>query len=389
MEARKPNIAIIVAAGGGSRVGGIIPKQYQCVNGKPMLAHSYEIFAAHKDIDQIYVVIGAGQQNLAIDALSGLKPPKLILGGAMRRDSVRHALDEIAATGGANYVLIHDAARPFLTHKIVDELLAALVHHVGAVPALAVVDSLARGSTVMEATVERDNLWRIQTPQAFHFDAILAAHAGWRADEEASDDARMAMANGHQVAFIDGDPGLSKFTFLSDFPANKGHKGAMQPFRIGTGFDVHRLVAGEDLWLCGIKIDHEFGLSGHSDADVALHAVTDAILGAAALGDIGQHFPPTDPKWRGAASDQFLHHAVKLVADLGYAVGNIDLTIICEAPQISPHRDEMRKRLAEITGTDISQISVKATTTERIGFTGRKEGIAAQAAATLILREGN
>ncbi len=387
MDARKPNIAIIVAAGSGSRAGGDIPKQYQVVAGKPMLAHSYEIFAAHRDIDQVYVVIGAGQENLAIGALPGLTPPKLITGGALRRDSVRHALDEIAAAGGANYVLIHDAARPFLTHKIVDELLAALVNNVGAVPALAVVDSLARGSTVMEEAVERDNLWRIQTPQAFHFDAILAAHFGWRADEAASDDARMVIANGHDVVFIAGDPGLSKFTFLSDFAANWGHKGGMQPFRIGTGFDVHRLALGEELWLCGVKIEHELGLAGHSDADVALHAVTDAILGAAALGDIGQHFPPSDPKWRGAASDQFLSYAVKLAADSGYAVGNIDLTIICEAPQISPHRDEMRRRLAEITGTDISQISVKATTTERIGFTGRKEGIAAQAAATLILQD--
>jgi 2-C-methyl-D-erythritol 4-phosphate cytidylyltransferase / 2-C-methyl-D-erythritol 2,4-cyclodiphosphate synthase len=385
MEARKPNIAIIVAAGSGSRVGGDIPKQYQVVAGKSMLAHSYETLAQHPDIDQIYVVIGAGQENLALGALSGHAPPKLIIGGALRRDSVRHALDEIAHEGGANFVLIHDAARPFLSAKTVDDLLAALVHHVAAVPALPVVDSLARGNGVMGETVERDGLWRIQTPQAFHFDAILAAHIAWPANTEASDDARIVMANGHEVALIEGEPGLAKFTFLSDFSANKGHNSAMQPFRVGTGFDVHRLVKGEELWLCGIKIDHEFGLSGHSDADVALHAVTDAILGAAALGDIGQHFPPSDPKWRGAASDQFLRHAVKLAADMGYAVGNIDLTIICEAPQISPHKDEMRKKLAEITGTDISQISVKATTTERIGFTGRKEGIAAQATATLIL----
>jgi 2-C-methyl-D-erythritol 4-phosphate cytidylyltransferase / 2-C-methyl-D-erythritol 2,4-cyclodiphosphate synthase len=277
----------------------------------------------------------------------------------------------------ASEVLIHDAARPFLSTRIIDDLIDALLEAPGAIPALPVVDSLARGTTALSETVERENLWRIQTPQAFHFDAILAAHRDWSGPEP-SDDARMLMANGGEVRMVPGDEALAKFTFASDFD---GHD--MTPsFRSGSGFDVHRLVSGEELWLCGVKLEHDKGLSGHSDADVAIHALTDAILGAMALGDIGDHFPPSDAQWRGASSDRFLAHAMKLAGDLGYSLANADVTIICEEPKIGPHKQAMRERVAEIMGVPIDRISMKATTTEKLGYTGRGEGIAAQAVAT-------
>jgi 2-C-methyl-D-erythritol 4-phosphate cytidylyltransferase/2-C-methyl-D-erythritol 2,4-cyclodiphosphate synthase len=221
-------------------------------------------------------------------------------------------------------------------------------------------------------------LRRVQTPQAFRFRDILAAHRAWSGAAEAGDDAQVAGAAGLAVALVEGDERLHKLTFASDFAAD------LLPIRVGTGYDVHKLAAGEELWLCGVKLDHSHGLAGHSDADVAIHALVDAILGAIGQGDIGSHFPPSDPQWKGAASDRFLAHAAKLASDAGYRIGNIDLTIICEAPKIGPHRDAMRARLAEILATGIEAISVKATTTERLGFTGRSEGIAAQAVATLL-----
>lgn len=389
MDGNKANIAIIVAAGKGSRAGGDIPKQYRQIAGKAMLRHSYDRFAAHADIDAIYVVIAAGQNEMAAQALMGVANPKIIIGGETRRESVSNALEDISRSGGAKNVLIHDAARPFLANIVIDNLLSALRGKNGAVPALPIVDSLARGADIMGPTVERDGLRRIQTPQAFHFGAILSAHRSWDSSMEASDDARMAMAAGHDVALVMGDEALAKYTFAHDFAKISQQEGHMPMMRTGTGFDVHRLKAGEELWLCGVKIDHDFGLSGHSDADVALHALTDAILGAAALGDIGEHFPPSDPQWRGASSDQFLAHAVKLARESGYAIGNVDVTLICEAPKISPHKSAMRAKLADILKIDVGHVSVKATTTEGLGFTGRKEGIAAQALASLILAGDN
>jgi 2-C-methyl-D-erythritol 4-phosphate cytidylyltransferase / 2-C-methyl-D-erythritol 2,4-cyclodiphosphate synthase len=379
---RNPEIvAIIVAAGSGSRVGGDLPKQYHDVRGQPMLRHSYAKLAEHPAISRVIVVIGEGQEALAKAALEKLPEATFINGGKTRRDSVRNAL-EMLATQPPGKVLIHDAARPFLSARVIDDLIAALAEKPGAVPALPVVDSLARGSSVMGETVEREHLWRIQTPQAFHYDAILQAHRNWDANKGATDDARMAMATGHDVAIVPGDEALHKYTFADDFSANQESNMTIPTFRTGTGFDVHRLVKGEELWLCGIKIDHHSGLLGHSDADVAMHALTDAILGALALGDIGDHFPPSDPKWRGASSDQFLAYAMQLARDKGYTLANADLTIICEAPKVGKHRLAMRQRLAEIMMAGIDQISVKATTTERLGFTGRGEGIAAQAVAT-------
>lgn len=377
MASRPRIMAVIVAAGSGSRAGGGLPKQFRSVRGAPMIRHSYAALANHPDIADVFVVIGAGQNQELTTALADLPAPFWIIGGATRRESVYNGLKAIDAHGGTDFVLIHDAARPFLSPHIIDGLIDAMLSAPGAVPALPIVDSLARGDGALTHTIERENLWRIQTPQAFHFDAIYQAHENW-AGEEPTDDARMLMAAGREVRIIPGDEALTKYTFSSDFAGPD----MTSTFRTGTGFDVHRLVPGEELWLCGVKIAHDKGLSGHSDADVAMHALTDAALGALALGDIGDHFPPSDMRWRGASSDQFLGHAMKLARDRGYELGNADITIICEAPKIGPHRDKMRARLAEIMAVDVAQISVKATTTELLGFTGRGEGIAAQAVAT-------
>ena len=342
-----------------------------------MLRHSCAALTGHPDIDAVVIAIGEGQDSDVQAALAGLPAVNLVTGGATRRESVHNGLEAIAGSSGADYVLIHDAARPFLSARVIDDLIDALLEAPGAVPALPVVDSLARGNDALSETVDRENLWRIQTPQAFHFEAILSAHRGWSGPEP-SDDARMLMASGQEVRMIAGDEALAKFTFASDFEQS----GMTTETRTGSGFDVHRLVPDEELWLCGVRILHDKGLSGHSDADVAMHALTDAILGALALGDIGDHFPPSDPQWRGASSDRFLAHAMQLAREAGFELSNADVTIICEAPKIGPHRLAMRERLAAIMGADISRVSVKATTTEMLGFTGRGEGIAAQALAT-------
>ena len=387
MERTKHIVALIVAAGNGSRAGLVIPKQFSILAGQPMLHHSFAAFSKHPQIAKTFVVIGEGQEQFATDALAGMELPRLITGGALRRDSVRNGLETIDREGGADYVLIHDAARPFVSMRIIDDLISALSDHAGAVPVLPVIDSVAYGSEIMGATIERENLYRIQTPQAFHFNAILSAHRNWNEAHEASDDARMLMQQGGDVALVTGDERLNKFTFADDFSNAAGHDEDMHNANIartGTGFDVHRLVAGAELWLCGIKIEHTHGLLGHSDADVALHALTDAVLGALALGDIGDHFPPSDPKWRGASSDQFLEYAISLASQKGCHLSNADVTIICEVPKIGPHRANMRAKLAHVMGVDIDRISVKATTTEMLGFTGRGEGIAAQAVVTFM-----
>jgi 2-C-methyl-D-erythritol 4-phosphate cytidylyltransferase / 2-C-methyl-D-erythritol 2,4-cyclodiphosphate synthase len=376
--ASRPRItALIVAAGSGSRSGGETPKQFRAVRGQPMLRHSYAALTNHPQIDRVFVAIGAGQEHDAYAAIAGLTPANFVTGGDTRRGSVANGLEAIAAENNCDFVLIHDAARPFLSVRVIDDLIDALLDAPGAVPALPVVDSLARGAASLSETVEREDLWRVQTPQAFHFDAILKAHREWRGDEP-TDDARMLMAYGRKVTIVAGDEALAKFTFASDFAGQD-----MTPaIRSGSGFDVHRLVPGEELWLCGIQIVHDKGLSGHSDADVAMHALTDAILGALALGDIGDHFPPSNAQWRGASSDRFLAYAMQLARTQGYELANADVTIICEAPKIAPHKEKMRARLAEIMAVDAGRISVKATTTEMLGFTGRGEGIAAQAVAT-------
>lgn len=375
--------ALIVAAGKGLRAGGDVPKQFALHQGKPLLRHSVEAFLGWDKACTVTVVIGEGQLAQARAALADIECVDLVTGGAERSDSVRLGLLAIAASGGAGHVFIHDAARPHLSAAVLDRLDQALDAYPGAVPVLPVVDSLARGEAgLMQAAVDRAALWRIQTPQAFQFDAILAAHLAWPEGVIATDDSQIARAAGLDVALVEGDEALKKITFAEDFAMNSTRPATMS--RTGMGYDVHRLGAGEDLWLGGIKIAHDRGLVGHSDADVALHAITDALLGSMALGDIGEHFPPSDPQWRGADSARFLAHAASLVRAKGAEIANIDLTIICEAPKIGPHKPAIQQRIADILGVHPDQVGVKATTTERLGFTGRGEGIAAQAVATVL-----
>jgi 2-C-methyl-D-erythritol 4-phosphate cytidylyltransferase/2-C-methyl-D-erythritol 2,4-cyclodiphosphate synthase len=366
-------VALIVAAGTGERMGGSLPKQYALLAGRPMLAWSYADLSAHPAIDEVIVVIGEGHQALLDSALPGAR---FTIGGATRRQSVARG---IHAIGAADRILIHDAARPFVSEQVVDRLLAGLDSADGTVPVLPVADTLVAADGT---NVPRAGLSRVQTPQAFRFEILRRAHADW-SGEEPTDDAQMVRALGGSVALVQGDPMLEKVTWAGDIAAAEARIG--WETRTATGFDVHRLADGEELWLGGINIPHTQGLSGHSDADVALHALTDALLGTIAAGDIGLHFPPSDPQWRGAASDQFLQHAANLVAAEGGQITFVDLTIICEAPKIGPHREAIRTRVAELLGLSTDRVSVKATTTERLGFTGRGEGIATQAAATVRL----
>jgi 2-C-methyl-D-erythritol 4-phosphate cytidylyltransferase/2-C-methyl-D-erythritol 2,4-cyclodiphosphate synthase len=333
------------------------------------------------------VVIGPGQEDLYRQALGDGPLPPSVTGGATRQQSVRNGLEAIAADGGADVVLIHDAARPFLPQAVVERLLAALEEADGAVPVLPVVDSLARGDGALGETVQRAGLVRVQTPQAFRFGGILAAHQAWSGAADATDDAQVARAHGLLVATVEGDRILEKLTYGEDFEHAEQRLSASMTSRTGLGFDVHAFAAGEELWLAGLLIPYSKGLKGHSDADVALHALTDALLGAAGAGDIGDHFPPSDPTWRGAASSQFLEHARDLIEGRGGRIDHVDLTIICEAPKIGPHKQAMRQRIAELLRLPVGRVSVKATTTERLGFTGRGEGIAAQAVATVRLPE--
>lgn len=369
--------AVIVAAGQGLRAGQPLPKQFALWRGKPVVRHSAEALAA-SGITPIVVAIPAGAEEIATAALAGIAGIRLVTGGATRQQSVRLALEALEQDV-PDTVLIHDAARPVLPGAVIERLLAALDTAPGAIPVLPVVDSLtAADGAMMGAPARREDLRRVQTPQAFRYADILAAHRAWSGAADAGDDAQVARAAGLAVALVDGDEALHKLTFASDFAA------ARAPIRVGTGYDVHRFAPGEEMWLCGVRIEHHSGLSGHSDADVAIHALVDAIMGAVGNGDIGSHFPPSDPQWKGASSDRFLVHAAKLAGEAGYRIGNVDVTIICEAPKIGPHRPAMRARLAELLGTSVEAVSVKATTTEKLGFTGRSEGIAAQAVATLI-----
>ncbi|MBB6122555.1 bifunctional 2-C-methyl-D-erythritol 4-phosphate cytidylyltransferase/2-C-methyl-D-erythritol 2,4-cyclodiphosphate synthase [Sphingobium subterraneum] len=378
--------AIIVAAGQGSRAGGALPKQFAILGGLPVLAHSARALTEHPAIGQVFVVIGEGQENWARAALSSLAvAPTLVTGGATRQLSVQAGLSAVRANGRCYRVLIHDAARPFLHPAVIDRLLNALEHDKGAIPVLPVVDTLARGANaVLGDGVDRDRLYRVQTPQAFHLDVIWAAHhAGSTMD--ATDDAGLVRSLGHAVALVEGDSALEKLTHPADFARAQAQLSARLMPRTGMGYDVHRLVEGKPLWLGGVEIPHDRGLSGHSDADVALHALVDALLGALAEGDIGTHFPPSDPQWRGAASHRFLSFARERVEARGGRITHVDLTIICEAPKIGPHRDAIRTRIAELLALSPDRVSVKATTTEQLGFTGRAEGIAAHAIATILL----
>jgi 2-C-methyl-D-erythritol 4-phosphate cytidylyltransferase/2-C-methyl-D-erythritol 2,4-cyclodiphosphate synthase len=365
--------AIIVAAGAGTRSGQTGPKQFAPLAGRAMLEWSYHELSTHPSIDEVVVVIGPGQEAMLHDALPGAR---FVLGGAARHESVAAGL---AVCEHADAVLVHDAARPFVPATVVDRLIDALHHDDGAVPVLPVVDTLVHTDGTL---VAREPLRRVQTPQAFHRAALQRAHAQWSGGAP-TDDAQMVRALGGGVALVQGDQMLEKVTYPADFAAAEARIG--YETRSASGFDVHRLEDGEELWLGGVLIPHHQGLSGHSDADVALHAITDAVLGTIAAGDIGTHFPPSDPKWKGAESGQFLAHARELVEARGGRVTFVDLTIMCEAPKIGPHRAAMQARIGALLDLPVDRVSVKATTTERLGFTGRGEGIAAQAVATIQL----
>ena len=373
-------IALIVAAGSGSRMGGDIPKQYRMLAGKSVLARAVDALAAHERIAEVRVVIGVGQTAQAQAALGDRKVGDLIIGGAERADSVRAGLAAI----GDGIVLVHDAARPFCSPAVIDRLLDALDSHKGAVPALAIADTLAKARGPIDAMVDRTGVIRIQTPQAFHVEDLLYAY-GEAKSRVPTDESTVMVEAGLKVATVEGDPMLDKITTVQDFARAEAMLAAAMVSRTGSGFDVHAFAGAGPIMLGGIEVPHDRGLAGHSDADVALHAITDALLGAAALGDIGDHFPPSDPRWKGAASDQFLAHAAALIRAAGGIIDHVDCTIICEAPKVGPYRDVMRDRVAAIIGIAIDRVSIKATTTERLGFTGRGEGVAAQAIATIRL----
>jgi 2-C-methyl-D-erythritol 4-phosphate cytidylyltransferase/2-C-methyl-D-erythritol 2,4-cyclodiphosphate synthase len=381
-----PNaIAIIVAAGSGTRLGGEVPKQYLALGGRAVLRHSIETFLQHPAISGVRVVISAEHRALYDGAVAGLAILPPVAGGASRQDSVRNGLESLADLR-PDRVLIHDAARPFLTPDIVDRTLAALDDAPGAVVAVPVTDTLKRGHDGRVAgTVDRSALWRAQTPQAFRYAEILAAHRQAKG-AAMTDDAAVAEAAGLPVKLVMGADDNFKITTSDDLQRAQRLLGAGAPeFRTGTGYDVHRFAAGDSVTICGVRIAHEQALEGHSDADVGLHALTDAILGTIGAGDLGSHFPPGDPQWRGADSARFLTHAAGLVAAKGGRIAHVDVTLICERPKIAPHRAAMIARIAAILGLDEGRVSVKATTTEGLGFTGRREGIAAQAVATIAL----
>jgi len=384
------NIALIVAAGSGQRSGQSLPKQYAEIDGKPMLTHSVQSFATHNKIDAIYIVIGEDQEAMAVKALSDMKIEGYIIGGKTRQISVFNGLKKLSGIDNINNILIHDAARPYLPHDVIDRLLQALQKEKAAIAVLPVSDTIAHiDNELMQAPANRDAMARVQTPQAFHFQHILQAHEKAKAaqDQNYSDDSQIMHAMGYNVAIVQGDTALHKYTYSEDFMSTTPslnsntdeHIQNIPHFRIGSGFDVHRFGKGEELWLGGVKIEHHSGLIGHSDADIVLHTLTDALLGALAMGDIGDHFPPSDPQWKSASSDIFMKHACALAEDKGYKIANTDITIMCEAPKIGPHRDVIRQSIASILSVSLDQISLKATTTEKLGFTGRGEGMAVQA----------
>jgi 2-C-methyl-D-erythritol 4-phosphate cytidylyltransferase / 2-C-methyl-D-erythritol 2,4-cyclodiphosphate synthase len=377
--------AIIVAAGVGARAGPGESKQWRRLAGRAVARWSAEAFLA-AGVDELVVVVGEGQEDRAQEAFAGLGGWKLALGGAARSDSVKAGLGALSGPVD-QIVLVHDAARPLLRVEHVRRLLAALERAPAAILALPLADTLKRGDDAgrITDTPSRAGLWRAQTPQGFRLDALKAAYAAWPAGEEPTDEAIVIERAGGEVTLVPGDPALAKLTYPEDFAMAELIAGAARTMRIGQGLDAHRFGPGDSVWLCGVEIAHSHALVGHSDADAGLHAITDAVLGAIGEGDIGDHFPPTDPKWRGASSDQFLTHAAGLVAARGGRIVNVDVTLVCERPKIKPHRLAMRERLAAILGLDVAAVSVKATTMEGMGFTGREEGLLAQAVAMVEL----
>jgi len=378
-------IALVVAAGRGTRVGAAHPKQYLPVAGEPVLRHALRALASHPRINGARAVIHPDDRARYDSAALGIDLLSPVPGGAQRQDSVRLGLESLVEID-PDVVAIHDGARPFVDAALVNRVLDAVEHVPGAIPALPVADTIKRGrDALIVETVDRSQLWRAQTPQAFRFREILAAHRAARG-LDLSDDAAVAERAGLAVSLVMGSEGNLKVTAPDDLARAEAMMLArLGDVRTGQGFDVHPLGPGDHVWLCGVKVPHERTLIGHSDADVGLHAITDAILGALGAGDIGQHFPPSDSRWRGVASDQFLRHAAKLVAERDGRIAHVDVTLICERPKVSPHRSAMVARIAEILGLAPDRVSVKATTTEKLGFAGREEGIAAQAIATIRL----
>lgn len=370
--------ALIVAAGKSERLGGGLPKQFRLLGGKPVLRWAAESLIHHPAVSAVRVVVGQEQQDHAASALDGLDVGAFVEGGAERADSVRAGL----AVVDTDAVLVHDAARPFCPLAVVGRLLASLEFFEGAAPILPVGDTLARVGDTLGDFVDRTGLGRVQTPQAFRLDALKSAYEMWKGPSP-TDETTVVRAAGMKVAAVEGDPALDKLTLAADFErAEQWLAGRLRP-STGMGFDVHAFSGDGPIMLGGIEIAHSRGLAGHSDADVVLHAITDALLGAAGFGDIGEHFPPSDARWNDADSSVFLAHAAALLRARGAIIDHIDCTVIAEEPKIGPHRAAIRARVAEIAGLSFDQVSVKATTTEGLGFTGRREGIAAQAVASI------
>jgi 2-C-methyl-D-erythritol 4-phosphate cytidylyltransferase/2-C-methyl-D-erythritol 2,4-cyclodiphosphate synthase len=388
--------ALIVAAGRGLRAGAEAPKQYRRLGGVPVLCRTLAPFLADGRIGTVLVVIGAGDGARYDDAVGHLPDAarvRLITpidGGETRQDSVRAGLEALAAAGFDGSVLVHDAARPFVSPALIERAMTASLEHLAAIPALAVTDTVKRvDAGLIAETLPREQLVFVQTPQAFSFQPLLVAHRDAHAAAAGgfTDDSAIMEWAGHRVATFAGDPMNLKLTYPGDFELAEQRLARPLVTRIGTGYDVHAFTEGDHVWLGGIRIPHSRGVTAHSDGDVALHALTDAVLGALADGDIGSHFPPSDPQWRGASSDRFLAFAADRVRQRGGRIDHLDLTIVCEGPKIGPHREAIRARIAEIAGLRLDQVGTKATTSERLGFTGRGEGLAALATATIRLPE--
>ena len=386
MEAKRFSVAVVVvAAGRGTRAGPGGPKQYRRIAGRTVLEHTLDAFLTHPSVDRVQPVLHA--DDFETYAALGLRHGRLALpvgGGATRQASVACGLE--AMTGDPPHVvLVHDAARPFVDADTIDAVIEAAAEHGAALPVLPVADTLKRsdGNRIVE-TVDRDAYVRAQTPQGFAFDALLAAHRS--SADGATDDAALMERAGATVVTVPGDPRNRKLTTGQDLEEAQRMMDAssLPDVRVGHGYDTHRTTEGDHVWLCGLRIDHDRGLDGHSDADIGLHALTDALLATIGDGDIGSHFPPTDERWRDAASDAFLRHAVGLVRDREGRITHLDVTLVCEAPKIGPHRDDMRARIGEIAGVETGRVSVKATTNERTGFVGREEGMVALATATVV-----
>jgi 2-C-methyl-D-erythritol 4-phosphate cytidylyltransferase/2-C-methyl-D-erythritol 2,4-cyclodiphosphate synthase len=398
--APEADISLLVVAGGrGSRAGEGLPKQYRPLAGVTVLARTLEALHAAAPRARITVVIHPDDQSLYAQSVAELSPParaalaEPALGGASRQDSVRNGLEAIARAGAPEIVLIHDAARPFADAALVARALAAARDHGAAVPGVPLNDTVKEidAESFVLATPDRARLRAVQTPQSFRFPLILAAHrAAAAGGRDYTDDAMIAEAAGCAVHVFAGDPANFKLTTREDFARAMEQLKApsladLPDVRMGQGYDVHAFAEGDHVWLGGVAIPHSQALAGHSDADVLMHAITDAVLGAIAEGDIGAHFPPSDPQWKGAASEIFLAHACRLVRERGGMIAHVDATVVCEAPKVGPHREAIRESLARIMGLDTGRVAIKATTTERLGFTGRREGIAALAIATVRL----